>query len=200
MLVIGLTGGVGSGKSTVSNYLAELGATLIDADKVGHEAYLPDTPAYKDIAETFGPTVVGPDGQIDRKALGGIVFSDRALLDELNAIVWPRLRDMILERIEGLRGEGAEGVVVEAAVLIEANWMSLVDEVWVTAAPEDTVVERVMARNDWGEEQIRARIRSQISHEERVKHADVVIDTDGSLDDVKRKVRALWDERRAVKN
>ncbi len=193
MRVIGLTGGLGSGKSTVSRFLKDLGAYILDADKIGHETYLPDTPAWKDLIAEFGGEIAGPDRQIDRKKLGAIVFSDPAKLQRLNAIVHPRMRDLISQKLRELERQGVRTVVLEAAILIEAGWVPLVGEVWVTQAPEDIVIRRVKARNSWGEEQIRARIRSQLPNEERAKQAKVVIDTNCTLDEVRARVRAQWE-------
>jgi dephospho-CoA kinase len=197
MLVIGLTGGVGSGKSTVTQYLKDLGAVVIDADKVGHETYLPDTPAWKDLVATWGTELLLPNREIDRKKLGAIVFSDPKNLEKLNSIVHPRLRALLEKKIEEHRAQGTKVLVVEAAIMIEANWMHLADEVWVIMAPEDVVIKRIMTRNSWSEEQIRARIRSQMTNAERAKHAHVVIDTNCTLDEVRAKVKKLWDERLA---
>ena len=194
--VIGLTGGVGSGKSTVSQFLEELGAVVLDADKVGHESYLPDMPAWRELQDAFGPEIVQPDGAIDRKKLGSIVFGDAAALARLNGIVHPRMREMMERKIVGLKEQGTEVIVVDAAILIEAGWDSLVDEVWVTHALEDVVVERLLARNPgWDGEQVRSRIRAQLSYDERAKHADVLVDSDCELGDLRRKVRKFWDER-----
>ena len=198
MLVIGLTGGIGSGKTTVSGFLEELGAEVIDADKVGHVTYLPDMPAWRDLIDTWGEDLLHPNREIDRKKLGAIVFSDPANLEKLNSIVHPRMRDIMNDRIEAFRGEGKQVVVVDAAILIEAKWTSLVDEVWVTAAPEDVVVQRVMARNGWEEEQVRSRMASQMPAEERQSYADVVIDTDATLDEVRERVRAAFEARVAA--
>ncbi len=198
MLVIGLTGGIGSGKTTVSGFLEELGAEVIDADKVGHVTYLPDMPAWQDLIDAWGEDLLQPNREVDRKKLGAIVFSDPANLEKLNSIVHPRMRDIMNDRIEGFRGEGKQVVVVDAAILIEAKWTSLVDEVWVTAAPEDVVVQRVMARNGWDEEQVRSRMASQMPAEERQSYAQVVIDTDASLDEVRERVRAAFEARAAV--
>ena len=197
MLVIGLTGGIGSGKTTVSGFLEELGAEVIDADKVGHVTYLPDMPAWRDLIDTWGEDLLQPNREIDRKKLGAIVFSDPANLEKLNSIVHPRMRDIMNDRIEAFRGEGKQVVVVDAAILIEAKWTSLVDEVWVTDAPEDVVVQRVMARNGWEEEQVRSRMASQMPAEERQSYADVVIDTDATLDEVRERVRAAFEARAA---
>jgi len=193
MKVIGLTGGIGSGKSTVSQYLAELGAVILDADKVGHEAFKPDTPAWHDVVATFGRHILAPDGEVDRKKLGEIVFGDPQALSRLNQIMHPRMYDMMKARIEECRRQGVEVVVLEAAVLIEANWTPLVDEVWVTVASEAMVLERLKKQRGLAEEQTLARIRSQLSVEERLRHANVVINNDGDLDAVRAKVKELWE-------
>jgi len=193
MKVIGLTGGIGSGKSTVSQFLRELGAALIDADKAGHEAYQPNTETWREVVAAFGEQVLTPDGEIDRKKLGGIVFSSPESLARLNLIMHPRMYEMMKAKIEEYRQRGVDVVVLEAAILLEAGWTPLVDEVWVTVAPESTVVERTRERTGLPEEQILARIRSQMSSEERAKHADVVINNDGTQDELKAKVKELWE-------
>ena len=193
MRVIGLTGGIGSGKSTVSQVLAVMGAMVIDADTVGHQAYQPGTETWKDVVAAFGEGVVAADGSIDRKKLGAIVFGETGALERLNWIVHPRMYDMMAEQIEEYRRQGVKVVVLDAAILIEANWTPLVDEVWLTVASESTVVQRVKERTGLPEEQIRSRIRSQLSNEERKKHASVVINNDGSLDELRAKVVELWD-------
>lgn len=192
MKVIGLTGGIGSGKSTVSQYLAELGAVVIDADKVGHQAFKPDTEAWHEVVAAFGRQVVAPSGEIDRQKLGGIVFGNPESLARLNRIMHPKMHDMMAAQIEEYRRQGVDVVVIEAAILLEANWTPLVDEVWVTVAGEAAVLERLKAQRGMEAEQTLARIRSQLTTEERVKQADVVISNDGDLDEVKAKVRELW--------
>ncbi len=195
MRVIGLTGGVGTGKTTVSQMLQDLGAVLLDADKVGHQSYLPDSPAWKDLVAEFGEDILQPNREVDRRKLGGIVFSNPAALAKLNSIVHPRMRDMIQHQLQDMEQKGVKVVVFEAAILIEAKWEPLTTELWVTDAPEQTVVRRLAARSGWSEEQSRARIASQLPRSERLVHADVVINTDCTLDEVKAQVQARWQER-----
>ncbi len=192
MKVIGLTGGIGSGKSTVSQYLAELGAVVIDADKVGHEAFKPNTPAWSDVVATFGREVLAANNEIDRKKLGQIVFSNPESLAQLNRIMHPRMYDMMKARIEEYRRQGVDVVVLEAAILIEANWTPLVDKVWVTVTPESAVLERVKKQRGQDEAQTLARIRAQLPTAERIKRADVVINNEGNLEEVKAKIKELW--------
>ena len=194
MVVIGLTGGILSGKSTVSKILAERGAVVIDADKVGHEVYKPGTEGWREVVAAFGKDILSPNDEIDRKRLAGVVFGDPAALERLNRIMHPRMRDIMEERLEKLRGEGVGVVVLEAAVLIEAGWTDLVDEVWVTAAPEERVIGRLQNRSGLDEEQARSRIRAQLSVEERARHADAVINTDCTIEETKAEVDRLWEK------
>ena len=192
MKVIGLTGGIGSGKSTVARYLAELGAVVLDADKVGHAVFQPDTEAWRDVVATFGQQILTSGGEIDRKKLGEIVFNDPEEMSRLNRIMHPRMYDMVVKQIAEYRRQGVDVVVIEAAILIEAGWTSLVDEVWVAVASEAVVLKRLKEQRQMEAAQTLARIRSQLSSEERVKHADAVINNDGDLDEMKAKVRELW--------
>ncbi len=192
MKVIGLTGGIGSGKSTVSGYLAELGAVIIDADKVGHQAFKPHTPAWHDVVETFGKDVLAPDGEIDRAKLSGFVFNNPDSLKKLNSIMHPRMKQIVKTQIEDYRKKGIKVLVVEAFGLIEADWISIVDEVWVTVSSESVVLERLKKQRGLDEEQILSRIRSQLSPEERERYADAVIHNDGNLKEMKTRVKELW--------
>ena len=192
MKVIGLTGGIGSGKSTVSQFLAELGAVILDADKVGHEAYKPDTEVWREVVAAFGRQILTSNGAIDRKKLGEIVFGNAEALSRLNQIMHPRMYDMVKAQLEEYQRQGVDVVVLEAPLLIEAGWASSVDEVWVTVAPESTVLRRLEECSGLSEQQSLARIRSQLSSEERIRHANVVINTDCSLDELKAKVKELW--------
>ncbi len=192
MKVIGLTGGIGSGKSTVSRFLAELSAIVIDADKIGHEVFKPQTRAWHEVVATFGQQMVAADGTIDREKLGAVVFSDDEARAKLNRIMHPPIQEMVKAQLEEHRHRGAGVVVLEAPLLLEAGWASLVDEVWVTTASEATVLRRLRERMGLSESESLARIRSQLSSEERLKQADVVIDTDCDLEALKAKVKELW--------
>ena len=194
MVVIGLTGGILSGKSTISGMLAEKGAVVIDADQIGHEAYKPHTKTWQELVNTFGDSILTQKNEVDRKKLGDIVFADPHALERLNEIVHHRMRAMTRKEIDRLKGDGVAVVVLEAAVLIEAGWTGLVDMVWVTVAPENVVLKRLHDRGGLSEDQARARIRSQISSEERSKHADEIIDTDCQLSEVKDRVEELWEK------
>ena len=200
MFVIGLTGGIGTGKSEVSRLLGALGAEVIEADKVAHEAYEPGTPGWREVVEAFGEGVLDADGRIDRKRLGGIVFGDEQARERLNAIVHPIVRQLLGERIEGLDRKGARVVVIEVPLLIEAikqqsRWTRMLDEIWVVTAPEEQVVARVRARSGLDEKAIRTRIGSQATERERIEHADAVIDNSGSLEGLQCEVTNLWRER-----
>jgi dephospho-CoA kinase len=193
--VIGLTGGIGTGKSTVTQMLAKLGAAVIDADKVGHQIYRPDLPAWHEIVDTFGAEVLNTDRTINRQALGKIVFADPEGLRRLNRIVHPKMFDRMVELIAEVRAQGSvKAVVVEAAVLIEANWTPLADQVWVVVASEAVVVERLAKQRHLSPEQVRTRIAAQLPDDERLKHAQVVIRNDGSLEDVRDAVQRAWDQ------
>jgi dephospho-CoA kinase len=192
MLVIGLTGGIGTGKSEAARHMVALGAMLIDADVVGHEAYLPHAEAWNKVVEAFGEGILGPDNEIDRRSLGAIVFSDPEQLARLNGIMHPLMARMVKERIDTHREGGAEVVVVEAALLFEAGWNSLVQEVWVTDSQVDVVVERLAQRNGMSEEEARKRVSSQMSREERLERADYVIDNSADVDAMQRAIDELW--------
>ena len=192
-IVIGLTGGIASGKSVVSGMLAEHGALVIDADKVGHEAYRRGTGCYDAVVAAFGADVVGADGEIDRKALGGKVFGEPAQRKRLEGIVWPWMRDTMDERLAAIRKDGTAVAVLEAAVLIEANWIPITDQVWVVTVDPGVARQRVVERNGLTPEQADARIAAQLTNAERVKHARVVIDNSGSLDELRARVDAAWD-------
>lgn len=192
MYIIGLTGGIGSGKSTVAKVLEAQGAAVLSADIIGHEVYSPGRPAWQEIVNEFGDEVVAEDGTIDRKKLGAVVFSDPKHLAALNSIVHPRMKGMMRERLAALAQGGAEITVLEAALLFEAKWDDLADEVWVTAVAPEIASRRTSERSGLSEDQVLERIRSQMSNEERTQNANVVIDTDGDLDGTRQQALDAW--------
>ena len=195
MLSIGLTGGIGTGKPLVSNLLNDLGATVVNADLLGHEAYLPGTVGFDMVVDSFGDQIVGDDGTVDRKKLGPIVFSSPQNMAKLNAIMHPLIRNMIQAQLEEYSSNGTDVVVVEAAVLIEANWVDLFDEVWVVTSDKETVIERLKDRNSLSREDAIIRIDSQMSTEERIDHSDVVISNDKTIDELTDNVEKIWNTR-----
>ena len=195
MLVIGLTGSIGTGKSEAARQLEALGAAVIDADEVGHEAYTPNTEAWRQVVAVFGDEILGEGGEIDRRKLGAIVFSDAAQLAKLNQIMHPRMARMVADKIEVLRSQGVGVAVVEAALLFEAGWDSLVEEVWVTDSPDQTVIERLKKRNGLTEEEARKRISSQMGRTERLEKSDIIIDNSGDMVGLETVIKELWESR-----
>jgi dephospho-CoA kinase len=195
MLTIGLTGGIGSGKSTVAQMLGEFGAPVLDADKVAHTTYAPGAPAYDAVIAAFGAQVVAPDRTIDRKKLGSIVFGNPDRLNQLTSIVWPATRESIRRNVADLRSSGAKlPIVVEAAILIEANWQPLFDEIWLVRASRERVVTRIESQRGLRPAETEARIRAQLSDEERAKHATLVIENNGSLEELREMLKTVWSE------
>lgn len=195
MLKIGLTGGIGTGKSSVTEAFQSLGAAVINADLLGHDAYLPGTIGYEEVVTEFGQEIVGSDGQIDRKKLGPIVFSDSSKMDRLNEIMHPLIRDLIDERLVSLESTQNKVAVVEAAILIEAGWKSLFDEIWVVISDREEVINRLGVRNGLSREDAVKRIDSQMSNNERIEHGDVVVENTGSMEDLQTRVNSLWSKR-----
>jgi dephospho-CoA kinase len=195
MYVIGLTGGIGTGKSVVAEMLREQGAEILNADLVGHEAYLPGAPAYEAIVAEFGPDVVAGDGTIDRKKLGPIVFADPAKLALLNAITHPRMKEMMREKLAEAERAGTRVAVLEAALLFDASWNDLTDEVWVTVVDAETAARRAAERSGIPAHQVLERIqKAQMASDERVRRSDVVIDTSGTMEETRRRTLEAWRE------
>jgi dephospho-CoA kinase len=192
--IIGLTGGIGSGKSTVAHFLAELGAEVVDLDKVGNEALKIGGGAYKKTIREFGKGILDKDGEIDRAKLGSIVFHDREALKRLNKIIHPEIDKFVARKLKKIRRQGTKVVILEAAVMLEAEKTRQVDEIWVTVASEKVVLERLLKRSGYSEEDIKARISSQMTNEERIKQANVVINNDGTLDELKARVKLEWEK------
>lgn len=191
--VIGLTGGIASGKSAVSGILARRGAFVIDADAVGHEAYLPGSDCFKDVVEAFGDDIVAEDGTIDRRALGARVFAEPDERRRLESIVWPWMRETMEHRLDQLRREDRSIVVLEAAVLVEADWVDLVDRVWVVTVEPAIARQRLVERNGLTPEQADQRISAQVTNERRSERADTIIDNNGTLEDLRASVDAAWE-------
>ncbi len=192
MKVIGLTGGIGSGKSTVAGYLKDLGAAVIDLDKVGHEVLKAGGPAYQKVVEVFGKAILDAGGEIDRSRLAEIVFQRPKRLKRLNQIMHPEIDKILNAKLEEYRRRGVKVAVLEAAAMLESGKAAQVEEIWVTLAPAATVLKRLRERSGYSEAQAKARINSQLTDAERVKQADVIIDTDVSLDELKARVEAEW--------
>jgi phosphopantetheine adenylyltransferase/dephospho-CoA kinase len=193
MKIIALTGGIASGKSTAARYLKELGAHVIDADLLGHRAYEPGSPAHAQVVAAFGQDVLAEDGSIARKVLGGKVFGKPDQLKKLTDIVWPAIRTLAEEEIARVRRENKVHVVLlEAAVLFEAGWESVGDEVWVNIVDREVAIERTMQRDKLPREAIEARLNSQLTNAERTARADHVIDNNGTQEAMLAQLREHW--------
>ena len=192
MLLVGLTGGIASGKSTVSALLAERGAEVIDADHIARQVVMPGTHAWYKIRDHFGPGVLFADGSIDRQALADIVFADPAKLTVLNEITHPEIFARIADRLEAHHDQDVV-VVLDAALLIEAGLADGVDVLVVTHSPREIQLERLAAKG-MGARDAEARIGAQLAPEKRLARADIVINNTGSLEELARRVDELWEE------
>ena len=195
MLRIGLTGGIGSGKSLVSQFLEEQGAIVVNADLLGHQAYLPGTRGFDQVVAAFGEDIVAGDGHVDRKKLGPIVFADPKQMERLNGIMHPIIKSLIEARLDEIAREDESVSVVEAAVLIEAGWRPIFDEIWVVTSRVDEIVSRLQSRNGMTSEDVQRRIDSQMSSIDRISQGDIVLDNSGTVEELKNKVSNLWRER-----
>ncbi len=194
--LIGLTGGIACGKSTVLTMLADLGARTIDADRVTHDLQAPGMPVYEQIVAAFPEAVPEPGAPLDRRRLAALVFSDPQRLRQLEQIVHPAVRVELRRFIEAVgRAAGpAERpvVVIDVVKLIESGWVQVCDEVWVVTAPEEQQVARLKATRGMSEAEARQRIAAQAPQADRLAHATVVIDNGGSLDATRAQVEAAW--------
>lgn len=196
MAFVGLTGGIGSGKSTVGRLLAARGVPVLDADQLAREVVAPGQPAHAAIAAAW-PTVVGPDGHLDRRALGAIVFADAAARARLEALTHPRIQERALAAAHELAHAGHRLAFYEASLLVETGRTGDFDGLVVVTAPEDVQVARVMARDGRSEAEARDRIRAQLPLADKVRVATDVIDNGGALADTERQVDALLARLRA---
>jgi dephospho-CoA kinase len=190
MLVVGLTGGIGSGKSTVSRLLSERGAVIVDADLAARKVVEPGGPAYQAVLDRFGPGILASDGTIDRPALAAIVFRDPAARADLEAITHPAVGVLINEQ---LAAEAATDhvVVLDVPLLVESGRTGTVGVIVVDCPPE-TAIQRLVEHREMDEADARRRVAAQVSREERLAHADLVVDNSGSLEALERQVDAAW--------
>lgn len=194
MMVVGLTGGIGSGKSTVAAMFERLGATVIDADQVAHELVEPDQPIFETIASVFGREVVGADGRIDRRRLGAIVFADPKLRKRLEAILHPAI---ILECERRIRQAGASDAAVcllDAALLIESGWHARFNAVILVEASEANRLNRLVESRGLSRNEAIQRIKSQMSQQAKRRHAHYVIENGGPLEATEHQVKAVWEQ------
>ncbi len=194
MLKIGITGVIGSGKAEVAKIMASLGAAVIFADEISRRIYEPGDPGHQAVVDTFGEDVLDEDERIDRAALAAIVFGDDAERKRLEQAVWPVMAAVVEDKFAAAEAEDRPAAVLEAAVLLEAGWEQLVDEVWAVTTSEDSSVERVRRRDGLTGDQVRARMAAQLTAEEKAARADRVIVNDGTLEELEESVREVWQE------
>ena len=194
MRVIGLTGGIACGKTTVLDHLRRLGAPAVDADSISRALTAPGGEALPAIREAFGEGVFLPDGTLDRRALGELVFSDEGKREKLNALLHPMILTQMERELDAIRLQGAPAAMLDVPLLYEAGMEPLADEVWVVSAPKNVQVGRLMRRDGFTKEEALRRIASQMPLEEKRRRADRVIETDKPLEALYREVETLWRE------
>jgi len=196
MLIVGLTGRIGTGKSEAARILERLGASVIDADRLGHQVYLMGAPAYHRIVAEYGREILEADGEIDRTRLGAVVFRDSARRNRLEEIVWPHIREALERRIEVEQASSAApALVVDAAVLFQAGWDDLCDEVWLMSAPRDEVLARLRSGRGLTEAEAQRRLAAQVEHQIPREKVSAVIENARGLDDLTEQVERLWADR-----
>lgn len=193
MVVVGLTGGIGSGKSTVAAMLAARGAVVVDADAIARQVVEPGGPAYQPVVDRFGPAILAPDASIDRRRLAAVVFADPAERTALEAIVHPAVRAGVAEQVAAEAAAGTRVVVVEIPLLAEsAAARTGLQGIIVVDCPEDVAVARLVAQRDMAEDDARARVAAQASREQRLAIADFVVDNGGERDELAAEVERCW--------
>ncbi|MDD5015077.1 MAG: dephospho-CoA kinase [Atribacterota bacterium] len=196
-LIVGLTGGIVGGKSTIASMFRNLGAKIIDADKLGHSIILPDKPAWRKIVKLFGEDVLKGDLTIDRKKLGKIVFEDQVLLQKLNKITHPEIIKIIKKEINSARNKTYNQqkiLMIDAALIYETKIDKFMDKIIVIYIDKDEQIKRLIKRNNLSKDEASQRIKSQMPVEEKVKMADYIIDNNNSLDKTKKQVVKIWEE------
>lgn len=197
-MIVGLTGGIATGKSLVASELRRLGARIIDADCIAREIVEPGKPAYEDIIKEFGRAVLKPDGTLDRKALAAVVFKDKAALQRLNAITHPRIRERIREEAARLSEDGNALVVLDIALLIEMGVKYDVEKIIVVAAEREQQLERAMRRDRLTLDEAERRLSCQMDIKEKLKYADYVIDNSGTMEATLERTRELFEELKKI--
>ena len=192
MLTIALTGGIACGKSTVSGMLAQLGASIIDADQISRTLTTPNGDALPAIRRTFGDSVFNADGTLNRPALSAVVFSDKTAIEKLNAITHPLVKQQMDEQLALCRKNGVPVVVLDVPLLFEANMQHMGDLVACVTAPEEIQIARMKSRNGYTREEALSRIRNQMPVNEKARRSDIVIDTDKSLPELQKEVEQLY--------
>lgn len=194
MKIICLTGGIASGKSTAAKFLEDQGANIVDADRLGHRAYDVGTQAYRAVIETFGEDIVSRDNEIDRKILGNKVFGQPDELKKLTNIVWPEIRRLAELEIAGFEAIYPDGIVIlEAAVLLEAGWQDIGEEIWVVVVEREIAIERSISRDGFEREAVESRIDSQLTNEERVSQSNVIIENNADQQQLFDQLQKEWD-------
>jgi len=193
MLVVGVTGGIGAGKSTVSEMMAALGARVVDADAIAREVLRDDAGLQRELVRAFGEDILAPDGSLRRRELGRRAFHDRRSRQRLNGVLHPPILARTRELLEQIRRSGYEGVVVlDAALLVECQALPMVDRLVVVTAPEKLRSQRLRDGRGLSDEEFRARAAAQLSPDEKIKQADVVIVNDGTREDLRKRVQNVW--------
>lgn len=198
LLVVGLTGGIASGKTEVTSRLVDLGAMVVDADQVARDVTVPGTDVFKRLVDEFGPEILGAEGAIDRPSLAEKVFGNESRRQLLNSITHPAIFAEIVGRVQeygkGLGPGDVPAVVVDAALIVDIGASGVFDLLVVVTSEEKTRVRRLTGKRGMSEEEARARVASQIMDRERIASADIVIENNGSIDELKETVDRVWDE------
>ena len=194
MKIIGLTGNIGSGKSTVAKTFEELGAKVIDADEIARAAVEPGKPALKELISEFGKEILNDDGTLNRKYVADAVFNNEAKREKLNSIIHPRILGEINGYIDKYRDDGEEVVIIEAALLVEKRGLiKIIDKLIVVSVDRETQIERVRTRDNLDRDEIVSRIESQMNNEDKTRHADYVIDNTESIESTRNQVEKIWE-------
>lgn len=195
MLVIGLTGNIGSGKSSVARLLSNMGAQVIDTDQIARDVVAPGTPGFKEITAQFGASVLNPDGTLNRSQMAQIVFNDPTALKHLNAIVHPKIKLEVIKAIDNYRKNNpAPLLVIEAPLLIETGMHQLVSEVWLVTIDSKTQLNRIINRDQVTKEQVQQRLAAQMPQEDKLPYANKIITNNGTPDETLQQVQQIWSD------